>query len=227
MSAQRRSRAKQGVTLVELMIIVMIIAILAGAFGVSVRRTVLEQRGAAAARQITSLVRDAKLSASVLRVAHTVRFDPANGTVRVLHAANNSCLAANWEALNVQCANASLFGQLGTECTTMSLVEQPWSLPGGPTFRLRELLPDGTTPPGPDTQSKDVRLVCFSPNGTVYQSIGGGAMTSDGKTAGGVSLGGGFMFQIDVVRPGESDPSPDFVARQVLVPLNGMAKVFR
>ncbi len=51
MSARRPNPARQGVTLVELMIVVMIISFPALAFSTGVRRTVPEQRMAAAVRE--------------------------------------------------------------------------------------------------------------------------------------------------------------------------------
>jgi|GEM_PF-3743702 len=229
MSAQRlRRRAQQqGVTLVELMIVVVIISVLAGTFGTSVRRTVLEQRAGAATRQIVQLVRDARLNASVLRIAHAVLFDPAHSRVRMLHAAYNSCTAANWTALDTQCSNATdSVRASGTECQSIDLAEPPWSYPGAPYLRLRELLLSGGTTPGPDVVSADSRLICFAPNGSVFQAAAGGALDAN-FTTGGVSLGGGFLFQLDMLWPGATETTTAFVPRQVLVPFNGLAKVVR
>ncbi len=220
--------SESGATLVELMIVVMVIAVMAGAFGTSVRRTVIEQRSAGAAREIVRMVRDARLSARVLRVAHAVVVNPTTGVVRTLRAATNSCLATSWPTLETQCAAASAEQRaMGTECVSVDFTSTPWSFPGSPTFRLRELVLAGTTPPGDDTLSDLVRTICFSPNGTVFHATGTDPLTDRNQTSGGGTLGGGFMFQIDMIRPGESAPSPDFVPRQLLVTLNGLAKVVR
>jgi prepilin-type N-terminal cleavage/methylation domain-containing protein len=240
------ARSTQGMTLVELMIVVMVIAIMAGAFGSSVRRTMLEQRMGSAAREIVRLVRDAKLRASVLRVAHAVRFDPGNVRVRVLRAPTNSCIATNWVDLDNKCSAASEAQRaLGRECLSTDFGSPPWTYPQAgydeaPTFRLREALISATTG-DPDVLSSDLRTICFSPNGTIYHGQRAQALTdankvfaadADPKKDG--ALGGGFLFHIDLIRKGEPDPdsteNPEkksFVARQVLVPLNGLAKVLR
>lgn len=223
-SAGRQS----GVTLVELMIVVMVIAVLAGAFGTSVRRTVIEQRSAAAAREIVRMARDAKLSASVLRVAHAVVVNPTTGVVRTLRAGTNSCLATSWAALEAQCATATAEQRaMGTECVSINFTSPPWSYPGSPRFLIREVMPSGTTPPSDDILSELVRTICFSPNGTVFHATGTDTLNDRNETSTGSALGGGFLFQIDMIRPGEGSPSPDFVPRQLLVTLTGLAKVVR
>jgi hypothetical protein len=68
--------------------------------------------------------------------------------------------------------------------------------------------------------------VCFSPGGTVFHSQGTATLTTDNTVAGGGSLGGGFMFQVAMLRAGEVEPT-DLVPRELLVPLNGVAKVIR
>jgi hypothetical protein len=80
--------------------------------------------------------------------------------------------------------------------------------------------------PGTDILSDAVRTMCFSPNGTLYHAQGTDTLSDVNATAAG-ELGGGFLFQIDMIRPGDAVPSPDFVPRQVLVPLHGLPKVIR
>ncbi len=230
------ARRRQGVTLIELMIVVVIISIITGAFGVSVRRTMLEQRMAGAAREIVRMARNAKLSASVLHVAHALRIDPDNARVRTLRAGTNSCLTTNWVALDQQCTAKEKERIAGTECISADFGSPPWSPPQAPSFRLRELLLSTATPPTADTLTADVRTICFSPNGTVYHGQRNEALRDANAVAGVADpdgtqsmgpLGGAFLFQLDLLRPGESEPAAEFVPRQVLVPLSGLAKVIR
>jgi type II secretory pathway pseudopilin PulG len=229
------------VTLVELMLVVLVMSVLATAFGTSVSRTIIEQRMAGAAREVVRVMRDAKLKASVLRVAHAVVVDPATVSVRTLWSDSTSCLLPTlgnvgtaWSQIDSNCTAASATDRAtGKQCLVTNFSEPPWTYPSGPAFRLRELLISPDVPPKADSLSAAMRTICFSPNGTLYHGRGSAPLTDANSVAevldassNPVTLGGGFLFQIDMLREGESEPK-DFVSRQVLVPLNGMAKVIR
>lgn len=213
-------------TLVELMIVVAVIAIMVGAFGTSVRRTVKEQRSAAAAREIVRIFRDAKLNAGVLHIAHAVVVKPLTGVVRTLRSGTNSCLATDWAALDTQCTAATVARRaMGSECVTVDFEIAPWTFPSDPSLRIRELMLSGGSPPGADVPSDLVRTICFSPNGSTFHAQSAETLSDKNETSTGGDLGGGFLFQLD--RANALNPADEFVPRHVLVPLNGLAKVVR
>jgi prepilin-type N-terminal cleavage/methylation domain-containing protein len=214
-SPARAGRA--GMTLVELMIVVVVIAIMAGAFAPSVRRTVLEQRAAAAAREFVRILRDARLRTTTLRRAHLVYIDPTNANVRLLRGSNNSCLMPTWTTVNTACTNDVIGLANGNVCTQVNFSQAPWSMAGTWNIELAELPLSGGS-------SAVARSICFAPNGTVYHAAG--ALDASPLSATN-DVSGGFLYELRMVRPGLTAAESGLVPRQILVPLSGMARLVR
>ena len=158
------------------------------------------------AREIVSMVRDARLRARVLRVAHAVRVKPLTGVVRILRAGTNSCLTTAWETLDAQCTSATAQERaMGTDCVTADFGSaMPWTSPGSPRFIVRELMMSGA-PPATDILSDAMRTMCFSQRDPLSRS-GTDTLSVANATAVGGELGGGFLFPIDVNPPRRSRP---------------------
>jgi prepilin-type N-terminal cleavage/methylation domain-containing protein len=228
MSARRRSltsslarpRARfEGFTLIELMIVVVIVSGLAGLFAPSVRRTVLEQRGGSAAREVVKFFREARIQTMSDRRARAVYVNPAASSIRILPGTNGSCLVPNWSDVNTSCTSALEGSPLLTQtaaCQSLRLDREPWSILGSNTIELREIDKDSAA-------VSTERLICFAPNGGVWHQSGA---LSSGSLTDENSVEGGFLFQLAMVRAGQSS-SPELLKRQVLVPLNGLARLLR
>ncbi len=218
MSAQRHRSS--GFTLVELMIVVMIIAVLAVSLAPSVRRSILEQRSGATAREVVRVVREARLRAMTQRRAHLVHID--GNRMRLLRGSNNSCALVDWTAINGLCDARGAERAAGTECVNVELGAAPWTMDGSGQVRLREIAevvdPDeGTTS---EQGTTPARVLCYTPNGAVHHGDGLAGPLSNNNPG-----GGGFVFQVDMLRPGTTETLVP--SRRVLVPMDGYAKVLQ
>lgn len=215
MSARLR---QSGFTLVELMFVVVLVSVLAGALAPSVRRTLMEQKLATAARDLVRIIRDAKQKAATSRLAHLVHVDPGAGEVRVLRGINSSCAAQNWLARNAFCNDSEVRRRMGVECLVASMDNVSYALSDTTSIRLREWVGD---------QAESVaRSICFAPNGLTYtarKAIGEEALTLPKD-----DLGGGFLFEVQMRLLGASAEEQDLVPPiPVLVPTNGSPRVVR
>jgi prepilin-type N-terminal cleavage/methylation domain-containing protein len=196
-------RRAAGFTIIELMVVLVVIAVVAGLAAPAISKAMHERRTAEAALDLVRLARHARSSAAGFGRAHMLRFLPNDpGRVLVLRGRNNRCNGNVW-APNDWNANAAAPCEQNDFCIDELDMYRRFH-----------------------TSSNDVALtsamgavdVCYEPTGVVRWRLGGAGMFLEAN-----SIGGGIRFDV-VPRVGGNENG---VVRRVVIPLGGDARVVR
>jgi prepilin-type N-terminal cleavage/methylation domain-containing protein len=202
--ANRRKTA--GFTLIELMIVVTVIAVVAGAAAPAIGAGIRNRKASTATLDVARAFRVARSSAAGYGVAYMVSFDESaddgRGALRVTRGDTNRCNSVDWTLstlLQVDEYKGSAFAD-----------DDDWQI------RLR----------APESKLQ----ICYEPTGLTFSRVS--ASDSDGASsfgrfssmspigAGGTAAGG-WVFRVDRVEGGHEVG----VRRQVVVPLGGEPRV--
>ncbi len=200
MASPRRTHDREaGLTLLELMVVVSIIAVVAALAAPSVGAAFGERRSSETALDIVRIARRARSEAVGYGRAYLLRFTSnENGRFELFRGDSNRCNNADWGALTgIGCTAANPACRDVVAAAERSTAGQ----------RIEVLAERGTA----------AIDLCFEPTGRVLWR-GGGALFSD--RAAGVMLGGGVRFEI--VRAGGAG-----VTRRVVFPLGGDARLLQ
>lgn len=208
-SSRGRSR-KAGFTLIELSIVVIVIAVMAGLAGPALSQAMAERRANQATLDVVRAVRNARSSAAAYGRAHLVLFDSTGlGRVDVYRGQNNRCNDAmpgnpflnNWGARTAPDCNAT------PNCIdSVNLNDSPY-LTSSSQIQL--------TRNGGDIQ------ICYKPTGVMMWRTANGVPFSDTNDP---NIAGGVRFALE---PQDENGVRSGVVRRVVLPLGGDARVLR
>jgi prepilin-type N-terminal cleavage/methylation domain-containing protein len=194
-----RSRRRAGFTLIELMVVLVVIAVVAGLAAPTITKAMHERRAASAALDMVRIARHARAAAAGYGRAHLLRFQGGDpGLVQVFRGLNNRCNANQWANIigggcgqgNPMCVDELDLRRYATVSNTVQL-----------------------------TSANANIEICYEPTGGMRYRFGGGEAFLEAN-----GIGGGFRFQ---VIPQDSSGGTNGVIRWVVIPLGGDARIAR
>lgn len=211
-SARRR---REGYTLVELMMVVMIIATSVLAFAPSFGKAMADRRVSTAARELIRIGRRARSDTFGYLRAHLLWVQPSAGRIQLLRGPTQSCTTAAWESIVNDCTATPV----GARCLEdVSLTT--WGR--GKGIALREETLNGNNA----AYNATSRAICFAPSGQVFLGKDDGLAAAHGKLSDANTVKGGVVFTI---HSGASDPDPEAgdLVHRVLFPLGSTPRALR
>jgi type II secretion system protein H len=196
-------RARDGFTLIELMVVVAIVAVVAAAAAPSIGAAVRDRKAATATLDVVRTFRGARASAAGYGRAYTVSYDQSanddQGELTVRRGITNRCTATAWNT-----ATATVIPGLAYTPERHRITDD---------FKI--VLANANFP---------TLHICYEPTGITYWSATlAGPFSNASPTSGGTGVSA-FRFTIDRFVGSVSEGA---VQRYVVVPLGGDARVAR
>lgn len=206
-SLQNSARRREGYTLVELMMIVMIIAISMVAFAPGFGRAMTNRHVSTAARELIRIGRRARSDSFGYLRAHLIWIQPASARVQLLRGPTNSCLLPQWHLIQADCAARAQRCLEDLDLTR-------WV---GRSLQLREQLVNGA-------YATTRRALCYGPTGIVMWGTGNDLEAASAALTETNSVNGGFLYTLHA---GSGDPGASDSVHRVLFPLGSTPRSLR
>lgn len=197
------SPSRSGFTLIELMVVLAVIAVVAGLAAPAISQALNQRRTNQAALDLVRLVRNARSSAAAYGRAHLVRYTSGGlGRVDVFRGINNRCNTNDWATLmaggcdgNSYCIDYLDPTDGRYQAGSFDILMQSTNFGGGVD-------------------------VCYEPTGVTQWRTAAANPFVDLNSA---QVGGGFRFTFTP----RIDGTQEGVVRQVVLPLGGDARLIR
>ena len=194
-----------GVTLLELMTVVTLIAVVAAAAAPSIGDALAERKMTQTSLDVVRIARRGRSEAAGYGRAHMLRYlsgDTGTGVFELYRGINNHCNTNDWNAVT----GGGVCNREGGFCRDFIVVSQETDT--------------DTIAVVPDNIVGEPLDICFEPSGRVLWRTGTNRF-SDRNQGGAANPLGGFVFRV------ERDGGATGVIRRVVIPLGGDARVLQ